>query len=251
MFTGRRVDILNKGSLKLQYNRNRYYDQYTGRWLTHDPLGINPTECEGNPSFLYEQDDTNHNLDIHPDITITSEIYQPILQSEGFEPKNQYMDGPSLYEYVRSNPVTYMDPNGTDIYLEKKGTFHQDVCADLWMCSIETGVKPIRFGEVCFSFGKKRFGWLWPSSTWLGWPSWNGGGILVGAIYGSKSEQTKDCSPYSGHIGTVVKRKHTTVQQDIDWVTWMLNIRVDTEDTYSLVRHNCMKYSQMEFADAP
>jgi len=33
------VDILDNGSLKLQYNRNRYYDQYTGRWLTHDPLG--------------------------------------------------------------------------------------------------------------------------------------------------------------------------------------------------------------------
>ena len=38
MFTGRRVDILDSGSLKIQYNRNRYYDYYTGRWLTHDPL---------------------------------------------------------------------------------------------------------------------------------------------------------------------------------------------------------------------
>jgi hypothetical protein len=42
LFTGRRVDILDNGSLKIQYNRNRYYDYYTGRWLTHDPLGINP-----------------------------------------------------------------------------------------------------------------------------------------------------------------------------------------------------------------
>jgi len=25
--------------LKIQYNRNRYYDYYAGRWLTHDPLG--------------------------------------------------------------------------------------------------------------------------------------------------------------------------------------------------------------------
>jgi len=39
LFTGRRLDILDNGSLKLQYNRNRYYDQYTGRWLIHDPLG--------------------------------------------------------------------------------------------------------------------------------------------------------------------------------------------------------------------
>jgi len=39
MFTGRRVDILDSNSLTLQYNRNRYYDYYTGRWLTQDPLG--------------------------------------------------------------------------------------------------------------------------------------------------------------------------------------------------------------------
>ena len=38
-FTGRRVDFLNGGNLTLQYNRNRYYEYYTGRWMTHDPLG--------------------------------------------------------------------------------------------------------------------------------------------------------------------------------------------------------------------
>jgi RHS repeat-associated protein len=42
MFTGRRVDFLDNGSLTLQYNRHRYYDYYTGRWTTHDPLGITP-----------------------------------------------------------------------------------------------------------------------------------------------------------------------------------------------------------------
>ncbi|MHC4574077.1 MAG: RHS repeat-associated core domain-containing protein [Planctomycetota bacterium] len=39
LFTGRRVDILDNGSLKIQYNTNPYYDYYTGRWLSHDPLG--------------------------------------------------------------------------------------------------------------------------------------------------------------------------------------------------------------------
>jgi len=39
MFTGRRVDYLDSGSLKIQFNRNRYYDYYTGRWTTHDPIG--------------------------------------------------------------------------------------------------------------------------------------------------------------------------------------------------------------------
>jgi len=37
--TASRLDILDYGSFKLQYNRNRYYDQYTGRWFTHDLIG--------------------------------------------------------------------------------------------------------------------------------------------------------------------------------------------------------------------
>ncbi|UCG47001.1 MAG: RHS repeat-associated core domain-containing protein, partial [Phycisphaerales bacterium] len=31
--------VLDNSSLKIQYNRNRYYDQYTGRWTTEDPFG--------------------------------------------------------------------------------------------------------------------------------------------------------------------------------------------------------------------
>ena len=72
LFTGRRVDIIDSGSLTLQYNRNRYYDYYTGRWLTHDPLGIVP-----NAHFMND-----------------------------FDVLGQYKDGTSLYEYVSGNPVT-------------------------------------------------------------------------------------------------------------------------------------------------
>ena len=39
LFTGRRVDFLDSNDLVLQYSRNRYYDYYSGRWLTQDPLG--------------------------------------------------------------------------------------------------------------------------------------------------------------------------------------------------------------------
>jgi|GEM_PF-4349814 len=39
LFTGRRLDILDNSSLKIQYNRNRYYDYYTGRFTSHDALG--------------------------------------------------------------------------------------------------------------------------------------------------------------------------------------------------------------------
>jgi len=65
MFTGRRVDMLDSGSLKIQYNRNRYYDYYMGRWFTQDPMG--------------------------------------------------YVDGLNLYEYVRSDPMLFTDPSGTDL----------------------------------------------------------------------------------------------------------------------------------------
>ena len=78
LFTGRRVDILDSGSLKIQYNRNRYYDYYTGRWLTHDPLGITP-----NPQW-----------------------------PNRFDLVEQYEDGLSLYEYSRSEPLTNTDPWG-------------------------------------------------------------------------------------------------------------------------------------------
>jgi RHS repeat-associated protein len=79
LFTGRRVDILDNGSLKIQYNRNRYYDYYTGRWLTHDPAAINPDGGKQNP----------------------------------FSILRQYAFSPNLYEYANSNPLKYIDMYGT------------------------------------------------------------------------------------------------------------------------------------------
>jgi RHS repeat-associated protein len=54
LFTGRRVDILDNGSLKIQYNRNRYYAPDIGRFLQTDPIryaaGLNLyTYCGNNP----------------------------------------------------------------------------------------------------------------------------------------------------------------------------------------------------------
>ena len=75
------MDILDSGSLKIQYNRNRYYDYYSGRWLTHDPLGITPNAQLPNK----------------------------------FDIISQFKDGLSLYEYVGSNPVLYIDPTGMEV----------------------------------------------------------------------------------------------------------------------------------------
>jgi len=79
LFTGRRLDILDGGSLKIYYYRNRYYDPHTGRFLTHDPLGITPNGE---------------------------------LAANRFEAQAQYANGLNVYEYVRSMPLTRRDPFG-------------------------------------------------------------------------------------------------------------------------------------------
>ena len=79
LFTGREVDILDtNGSLKIQYNRNRSYDYYTGRWLQRDPLGVNS---------------------INGTISITTSF-------------GQFRDGMNLYEYVKSGVLQFLDPFG-------------------------------------------------------------------------------------------------------------------------------------------
>jgi len=78
MFTGRRVDFLDGGKLTLQINRHRYYDYYTGRWLTQDPFGITPAG------------------------------QRPNL----FRPAYQFSDGLNLFEYAESNPILRSDPQG-------------------------------------------------------------------------------------------------------------------------------------------
>ncbi|MDH4241471.1 MAG: hypothetical protein OEW48_18080 [Phycisphaerae bacterium] len=77
-FTGRRLDELDNGSLKVYNYRHRYYDMYMGRFITHDPLGINPAGGTLNP----------FSLDL------------------------QYIKGLNLYEYTMSNPIVSLDYYG-------------------------------------------------------------------------------------------------------------------------------------------
>ena len=73
-FTGQRIDVLDSGNLTMNYYKNRWYDAETGRFISHDPLGIVP---EG-----YEN---------------------------GFNVYSQYSNGLLLYNYTSNNPI-----NGTD-----------------------------------------------------------------------------------------------------------------------------------------
>ncbi|AQT70168.1 RHS repeat-associated core domain protein [Anaerohalosphaera lusitana] len=78
LYTGRRLDILDGGSLKLQYSRHRYYDPQTGRFLQKDPLGIVPDA----------------------------------LPRGQVMPKLQLTDGANFYSYVNANPAYCSDPFG-------------------------------------------------------------------------------------------------------------------------------------------
>ena len=96
MFTSRHVDSLDSDDLQLQYNRNRYLDYHTGRWLTHDPLGIQGSANLIDELAKYE----------------TPKFYL-------LYPLNQYIDGLNLYQYTRSKPISSTDVRGlwnTDVH---------------------------------------------------------------------------------------------------------------------------------------
>jgi hypothetical protein len=113
LFTGRRVDILDEGSLKIQYNRNRYYDYYTGRWTTHDPKRMVPNElvlprirpmgwCLSNGEYCQDW----------PPDPQTEMCWVKAQTISMWEPLDQYDEGMNLYEYGLSDPVHQFDPMG-------------------------------------------------------------------------------------------------------------------------------------------
>jgi len=78
LFTGRELDVLDNGNLKIYNYRYRSYDTLIGRFLQHDQLGINPSGGIENPFWII----------------------------------SQYEDGANLYEFVQSNPAIFRDPLG-------------------------------------------------------------------------------------------------------------------------------------------
>lgn len=53
-------------------------------------------------------------------------------------------------------------------------------------------------------------------------------------------------------FGTIVKQKKQSCWEDMVWLRKMQRKMAEAgEDVYSLLRHNCRKFSQQIFADAP
>jgi len=159
-----------------------------------------------------------------------------------------YGGGIHLYAYVNDNPLTYLDPNGKNIYLKSgnntgrpiNDAVHQSVCVDEWDSCGRSVVR-----VTCFSYGwYGRFRWFYPRWIWLGWSIswWEGTGglpLMEGEIYEHSD------------VGTVINTKRTTASQDRAWRDWMRRCRKGLRDVYTAGWFNCRKYSQWEFADAP
>jgi hypothetical protein len=112
-FTGRRADFLDGGKLKLQINRHRYYDYYTGRWLSHDAKRIVPNEWVLRPDWVSGESlgSGQYCAEWRPDLEAG------MWWKEGetisiWEPLHQYDEAMNLYEYGLSDPVHQLDPMG-------------------------------------------------------------------------------------------------------------------------------------------
>ena len=114
LFTGRRLDILDNSSLKIQYNRNRYYDYYAGRWLTYDPAGVSTQVVFGDKGVQivgFGLGENDSSLDPHDQMGTSTVPVTGVIQ---------YGDGMNLYEYAHSNPLRYTDHLalwGSDVHL--------------------------------------------------------------------------------------------------------------------------------------
>ena len=77
-----------------------------------------------------------------------------------------------------------------------------------------------------------------PSKSWLGLDSVQLGGPLIGEVKLTEDAGMKDS-----------KRLVTTCWQDFDFLSFLFSLS-RTEETYSVLRHNCRRFSQEMFDEA-
>jgi len=154
----------------------------------------------------------------------------------------EFVDGMSLYRaYFVPN---HTDPKGKDIYVETgndngnpvNGLVHQSICVDTWdSCDDD---KPS--GKTCFSFAANGEMECHVGSNWLGHPGCYHCCVLTGHIY--------ETTPVKG--ATKSEWKKTTCAQDQAWLKYIRTWK-GVKGGYSVGRHNCRNFSQLEFDIAP
>ena len=166
--------------------------------------------------------------------------------------------GENVYKFVENNSLAGIDYLGLDIRLERgndttwqilNNIFHMQVCVDQWELSDPNCTDENKWdnecnchiGIECFSFARTGIQAPQFSQSWLGWSSPVGGAILRGEVY--TTAPVADAAVHDTHV--------TTMEQDENWYNYMVSVRVGLIDAYSVARHNCVKYSRMEFDDAP
>jgi RHS repeat-associated protein len=160
----------------------------------------------------------------------------------------EYVNGMGVYRYGINSGINVTDPFGLDIYLKEgnntgniiNDVLHRQVCVDTWK---QGECKYDRQAPVCFSFGAPAKSEWFPKrqNEWLGWKVI----VLPGIVFPGKIYIAADVGP------KIIKQKKTTVEQDKTWLAYMVNIRKDTPGPYRLITHNCRRYSELEFGDAP
>ncbi len=153
--------------------------------------------------------------------------------------------GINLYAFCGNDGIDKFDKLGNDIYLVTgnnsgrwlNDVLHQSICVDTWTSCCP----PKKSGRTCFSFGfsGEMIGSL-GSWTWLGKFSPTLPGYwMKGVIY------------ETDFVGSITKRKQTKCSQDVAWLKYMRDVRLNQTDVYSALRHNCRNFSQYEFENAP
>ncbi|MCF7954973.1 MAG: hypothetical protein K9M75_04135 [Phycisphaerae bacterium] len=99
------------------------YDAKTGRFMQRDPIGTAPriVHTEQGPKIIQSvatptSQNRNDTVVIPSNrIPISKNSHEPLeLQLLDLENQTQYADGMNLYQYVMSNPLSYLDPLGLE-----------------------------------------------------------------------------------------------------------------------------------------
>jgi RHS repeat-associated protein len=105
------------------------YNPVMGRWMSRDPVGATG--------------DSSGSQTLTPDLGF---VNMP----------TQYGDGPNLYEYVQSGPVTKRDPSGLLVWM-----WYNRATGDLWVGDLDTGETINLWPGCTFSGGPDLIGRIW------------------------------------------------------------------------------------------